>query len=453
MNQTDSNTYYFEDSPIWKAIAHMSVPMMLGLCLGVIYSIADAYFIGKLDQTPLMSAIALALPFMTIQMAIGNVFGVGGGTYITRLLGEKKHDAAKTVSSVTFYFSLIAGLLFVVICLPILQPILQLLGAQGNTVQPTRNFILPLLIGSPIIIANFALGEIVRAEGASKESMYGMVISVVINIIFDPILIFYYQMGVAGAAVATILGNLCAVLFYVFYIQKKSPFLTLSAKKFKPNMEVTGEIFKIGVTVLIQSSFLIVSSLLLNNFSANYGDYAVASFGISQRLAQIADFIGMGLFMGIIPLVAYAYTARNIKRMKKIIQMTSLYITVLTLTITVVMMIFRIQVFELFSTDPNVIQIGITTLVALLIAALFVSFTGLFIGIFQGVGREKEAAILSMAEGVLLIPIMIAGNISMGLYGVIWSITVAQILTSLIGLGLWIHFKNDFSMKDAVQIS
>lgn len=89
MNQTDSNTYYFEDSPIWKAIAHMSVPMMLGLCLGVIYSIVDAYFIGKLDQTPLMSAIALALPFMTIQMAIGNVFGIGGGTYITRLLGEK----------------------------------------------------------------------------------------------------------------------------------------------------------------------------------------------------------------------------------------------------------------------------------------------------------------------------------------------------------------------------
>src|SRR5471030_321259 len=204
MNQTDSNTYYFEDSPIWKAIAHMSLPMMLGMCLGVVYSLVDTFFIGKLNQTQMLSAVALALPFMTIQMAIGNVFGVGGGTYISRLLGEKKHDEAKTVSSVTFYFSLIAGLLFIIICLPILHPMLQLLGAQSDTMQPTREFILVLLMGSPVVIANFALGEVVRAEGASKESMYGMTISVIINIILDPILIFSCHMGVAGAAMGTV---------------------------------------------------------------------------------------------------------------------------------------------------------------------------------------------------------------------------------------------------------
>lgn len=448
MNQTDSNTYYFENSPIWKAIAHMSLPMMLGLCLNVLYNLVDAFFIGKLNQTQMLSAVALALPFMTIQMAIGNVFGIGGGTYISRLLGEKKHDAAKIVSSVTFYFSLIAGLILIIICLPILHPILQLLGAKGDTIQPTREFILVFLMGSPIVIANFALGEVVRAEGASKESMYGMTVSVIANIILDPILIFLCHMGVAGAAMATVVGNLCAVLYYCFYLQKKSLFLTVSPKAFKPNLEVISGIFKIGITALIQSLFMIVSTLLLNNFSIGYGEYVVAAFGISLRVAQISDFIGMGLFMGVIPLIAYSYTAGNIKRMKKIIQTTALYITVLVLIITVIMMIFRTQVFEFFSKDPQVIQVGVTTLAALLISSLFVSFSGLFIGIFQGVGREKEASIMSMAEGVLLIPTMIAGNIFLGLYGVIWSITIAQSITSLIGLGMWIHFKKDPSMKN-----
>jgi putative MATE family efflux protein len=450
MNQTDSNTYYFEHSPIWKAIAHMSLPMMLGLCLNVFYNLVDAFFIGKLNQTQMLSAVALALPFMTIQMAIGNVFGIGGGTYISRLLGEKSHDTAKIVSSVTFYLSLIAGLLLIIICLPILHPILQVLGAKGDTIQPTREFILVFLIGSPVVIANFALGEVVRAEGASKESMYGMTISVIVNIILDPILIFLCHMGVAGAAAATVVGNLCAVIYYVFYLQKKSMFLTVSPKAFKPNLEVISGIFKIGITALIQSLFMIVSTLLLNNFSIQYGEYVVAAFGISLRVAQISDFIGMGLFMGVIPLIAYSYTAGDIKRMKKIIQSTALYITVLVLIITLIMMIFRIQVFEFFSEDPQVIQVGVNTLAALLISSLFVSISGLFIGIFQGVGREKEASILSMAEGVLLIPTMIVGNIFLGLNGVIWSITIAQSLTCLIGLALWIHFKKDPSMKSPV---
>jgi multidrug efflux pump len=448
MSQTDSNTYFFEDSPIWKAIAHMSVPMMLGMCLSVLYSLIDAFFIGKLNQTQMLSAVALALPFMTIQMALGNVFGIGGGTYISRLLGEKNHDVAKIVSSVTFYFSLITGILLIIITLPILDPILQIFGAKGDTMQPTREFILAFLIGSPIVIANFALGEVVRAEGASKESMYGMTISVIVNIILDPILIFVCHMGVAGAATATVIGNLCAVLYYVFHLQNKSHFLTVSPKAFKPSMEVTSGILKIGVTALIQTSFMIFSTLLLNNFSIHYGDHTVAAFGIAMRVAQISDFIGMGLCMGVIPLIAYSYTAGNIKRMKKIIQTTSLCITILILITTAIMMIFRTQVIEVFSKDPQVIHVGVTALAALLISSLFVSLSGLFIGIFQGVGREKEASILSMAEGLLLIPTMIVANIFLGLYGIIWSITIAQVITCFIGLVMWIRFKKDPSMKN-----
>ncbi|MDQ7092332.1 MATE family efflux transporter [Desulfosporosinus sp. PR] len=451
MKQGDSSNYYFEDAPIGRAIMHMSLPMMLGMCLNVIYNIIDAFFIGKLNQTPMMSAIALALPFSTILMAIGNLFGTGGGTYISRLLGEKNLKEAQRVSAVTFYFSLISGLLLIILCTPFLPSLLQLLGAKGDTLLPTRNFILVSLLGSPVVVANFALGQIVRAEGASKESMYGMAVSVLVNIMLDPILIFTCHMGVMGAALATVLGNFGAVIYYVFYLQKKSMTLTVAAESFKPNWRMTGEIFKIGVSAMIMDLFLIVSTLLLNNFSAAYGDYAVAAFGISQRVVQLSDFIGMGLFMGIVPLVAYSYTARDIRRMMGIIKTTTAYITVLVAAVSATLLLFRIQVIKLFTADPQVIKVGIVILAAMLISSLFTSYSGLFTGIFQGIGREKEAAIMSMAQGVFLIPIMIMGNIWFGLDGVIWSMAVAEVLASLIGLGLWIHFRKNSALKDFLR--
>lgn len=450
-DQVDS--YYFEKSPIWRAIVHMALPMMLGMSLNLVYNIVDAFFIGKLNQTEMMTAITLALPFTVILMAVGNLFGTGGGTFISRLLGEKKIEEAKKVSSVTFYLSLISGLVLILFCIPLIQPILQLLGAEGNTTIFTKSVILTFTIGSPIIIANFVLEQLARAEGAAKVSMYGMAVSVIANIILDPILIFTCHLNIMGAALGTVLGNLCAVIYYVLYIQKKSSVLSVSFKAFKPTSAITKDIFKIGVTSLLLDVFLIISCLLFNNLSIKYGDYVVAGFGISQRVVQLSDFIGMGLFMGVVPLIAYSYTAKNIKRMLEIIRSTASYIAIIIILISGALLIFRTQVFQLFSKDAAVLNIGTLIFTAMLLSSLFTSLSGLLIGVFQGVGREKEAAIMSVAKGLMVIPIMILANIFWGLHGLIWSLTVSEILACLIGLLLWIHFKQDSTMKDPSNIS
>ncbi|WP_088228043.1 MATE family efflux transporter [Desulfosporosinus sp. FKB] len=441
MNQIESNTYYFEGSPIWRAIVHMSLPMILGMSLNIIYNIVDAFFIGELHHTAMMSAVTLALPFTTILMAIGNLFGTGGGTFISRLLGEKKADEAKIVSSVTLYFCLLTGLLLMILCIPLLHPILEILGAKKDTLLFTQGYILVFIIGSPIVIANFALEQVVRAEGASTASMNGMGMSVIVNIILDPILIFTCHLNIVGAAIGTILGNLCAVIYYILYLQRKSPSLTASIKLFKPSLTITKELFKVGLSALLMDAFLIISGLLLNNFSAYYGDYAVAGFGISQRIVQLSDFIGMGLFMGVVPLIAYAYTAKNIDRMMKIIKSTATYIIVLITLISLTLLTFRTQVIRLFSSDLEVIRVGTLILTAMLISSLFTSISGLFTGVFQGLGREKEATIMSVAQGLILISVMITGNIFWGLHGVIWSLTISEIIASFIGLTLWIHLK------------
>ncbi|APC39190.1 MATE family efflux transporter [Clostridium estertheticum] len=444
----EKGNYYFEQATIPKAITHMAVPMMLGMSVIMIYNVIDAFFIGKLNNTAMMTAVTLALPFTIILSGIGNIFGVGGGTYISRLLGEGKLGEAKKVSSVTFFLSLLAGFIFMLFAIPLIHPIVQILGAKGDTVLFTKDFIMVLIIGGPFVIANFALGQVVRAEGASKVSMNGMFISVIINIILDPILIFICHLNIVGAAIGTVVANTCALLYYVYYLKNKSSTLTVSIRTFKPTLSMLKDIFKIGISSFLLDVFLIISVLLLNNFSAYYGDYAVAAFGISQRIAQLAQFAAKGLYIGVIPLIAYAYAAKNIKRMKSIIKITAAYIAILTFAFSLIIFIFREPIVHLFSNNTYVINTGIYILIALLISALFASITGLFIGIFQGTGRGKEATIMSVVQGILLIPIMILGKYTFGLDGIIWSMTITEILTCIIGLYLWIRLKRDPSMKE-----
>ncbi|MPQ30441.1 MATE family efflux transporter [Clostridium estertheticum] len=444
----EKGNYYFEQATIPKAITHMAGPMMLGMSVIMIYNVIDAFFIGKLNNTAMMTAVTLALPFTIILSGIGNIFGVGGGTYISRLLGEGKLGEAKKVSSVTFFLSLLSGFIFMLFAIPLIHPIVQILGAKGDTVLFTKDFIMVLIIGGPFVIANFALGQVVRAEGASKVSMNGMFISVIVNIILDPILIFICHLNIVGAAIGTVVANTCALLYYVYYLKNKSSTLTVSIRTFKPTLSMLKDIFKIGISSFLLDVFLIISVLLLNNFSAYYGDYAVAAFGISQRIAQLAQFAAKGLYIGVIPLIAYAYAAKNIKRMKSIIKITAAYIAILTFAFSLIIFIFREPIVHLFSNNTYVINTGIYILIALLISALFASITGLFIGIFQGTGRGKEATIMSVVQGILLIPIMILGKYTFGLDGIIWSMTITEILTCIIGLYLWIRLKRDPSMKE-----
>jgi len=435
--------YYLEKAPVPKAIAHMAIPMILGMVVNMIYNITDAYFIGRLNNTSMLASITLALPFTTILMALGELFGTGGSTYISRLLGEKKIEYVKKVSSVTLYLSLISGLLFMLLCIPFLSPILKLLGATGETLLHTRSYIIAYTIGSPFVVANFTLAQMVRGEGASTESMIGMLISVVINIILDPVFIFFFHMDVMGASVATVIGNFCAVVYYMYYLEKKSPAQSIRLKYFKPNTTILFNIFKIGISALLLSGFLIVSSLMFNNYAVLYGDQVVAAFGVANRVCQISDFIGMGLYMGVVPLIAFSYSSNNTERLNKVLKTTAFYLITIISVIAAVLFVFRTQVLELFSSDESVINVGVTILTALLLSTLFAGISGLLTSMFQAFGKGIQSTIMSVSRGIALIPIIIIGNSLFQLNGVIWSMTASEICACLIGILLWFGCKKE----------
>ncbi|MDU1687707.1 MAG: MATE family efflux transporter, partial [Clostridium perfringens] len=219
MENTESNIKYLKDEPIKKAIAHLSIPMMIGMSAGTIYNVINAYFIGLMNDTAMISAITLGLPIFTVLMAFGNMFGVGGGTFITRLVAKNEDEKAKKVAGYTFYASIISGILLGIIAFLSIGPIVKLLGADANTLSYTTQYSTTLFTGGFSIILNFALEQIVRSEGASKESMYGMFISVIISTILDVLFILILNMHVYGAALSIILANIASSIYYIWYLE------------------------------------------------------------------------------------------------------------------------------------------------------------------------------------------------------------------------------------------
>lgn len=313
---------YMESAPVQKSILYMVLPMMLSFIAGILYNMTDAYFVGQLGETSAMAAVTLAIPVFALFMALGHLLGTGCGTYISRLLGEEKFEKVKRVGAINFYGSLVIGGVTTGLGILFLGPLVTLLGGRDAMIVPTTQYLFWYLLGAPFILANFSLEECVRAEGASTISMRGMILGILINMVLDPILMFSFDYGIAGAAMATVIGNVASVVYYSFYLQCKSKVQSIALKDLTWDWQVIREILRIGISAFLMDMFMAVSGILFNQYAAPYGDHVIASFGISQRIVQIIEFISMSFAMGTVPLFAYAYASGNIKRRGALLRWT-----------------------------------------------------------------------------------------------------------------------------------
>lgn len=216
-----SNEYILKEAPIKKAVLKLSVPMMIGSSVGAIYSVINAYFIGLLHNTGMMSAITIGMPVFILLMAIGNMFGVGSSTFITRLVAVKEIAKAKKVAGYAFYMSIVASIIICGCGIVLIKPLLHVLGTDASIMKEAHAYVEMLFITGFSTIINFTLEQVVRAEGAAKESMYGMIINVVVNFICDSLFILVFRFNVRGAAIAVGIANLASLLYYLFYLSKK----------------------------------------------------------------------------------------------------------------------------------------------------------------------------------------------------------------------------------------
>ena len=441
----DEQLYYFEKSPIFKAMMHFSIPMMIGSLLSVIYGILNVYFIGFLDNSHMISAISLTLPIFAVLMGFGNLFGVGGGTFISRLLGAKDYSKGKHVGSFSTYAGFILGIIIAMIALPFTDQIAHILGASGETLTYTSNFLKVMFLSSPFVIVFFILEQFARAVGKPIISMIGMLSSVVLNMILDPIFIFGLDLNVVGAALGTAISNVVAALFFVIYFSKNNESISLRLKDATPTSEILAEIFKIGIPAFLMVVLMGVTGLVLNLFLAKYGNYAIASYGIQFRLVQFPELIIMGLSEGVIPLIAYNFVS-NKDRMKDTIKAVIISIAIIFVISMSVVLLFGHQIIQLFSTDVHIVHLATFMLKGTMTSLLLNGIGFLFTGMLQATGQGRGATIMAILQGTVIIPVLFVMDHLFGLTGVVWSLLIAETLCALAAMLIVYLLRNQLAV-------
>lgn len=361
---------------------------------------------------------------------MGNLFGVGAGTYISRLLGAKDYSKSKFVSSFSIYGGIALGLIVILVALPFSDQIAAILGAIGETLALTSNYLKVMFLSAPFVILFFILEQFARAIGAPMISMIGMLASVGLNIILDPILIFGFDLNVVGAALGTAISNVAAALFFIVYFMKNSDVVSVNIKLAKPNKEMLSEIFKIGIPAFLMSILMGFTGLVLNLFLAHYGNFAIASYGISFRLVQFPELIIMGLCEGVVPLIAYNFMS-NKGRMKDVIKAVIMSIGVIFVVCMIAVFTIGHHMVGLFTTDQAIVEMATFILKVTMTSLLLNGIGFLFTGMLQATGQGRGATIMAILQGVVIIPVLFIMNALFGLTGVIWSLLIAESLCAL----------------------
>ena len=439
-NEMSAKIELFERMPIPKAVAKLSIPMIVGSLVMIIYNLADTYFVGMLNDPIQNAGVTLAAPVLLAFNAVNNLFGVGSSSMMSRAMGRKDYETVYKSSSFAFWCAVFSGILFSVLCTVFKTPLLQLLGSNESTIQATADYMFwTVTCGAVPSILNVVLGYMVRSEGASLQASIGTMSGCVLNIILDPIFILPWglNMGAAGAGCATFIANCVACLyFFVFlYVKRKSTLVCISPKKFTLEGQIVGGICAVGIPACIQNLLNVVGMTILNNKMASYGADPVAAMGIVQRINMIPLQIVLGASQGIMPLISYNYASRNHKRMKDSYMFAVKIAMVFCLAVVALYYLGASHLIGMFMENQAVVDTGARLLRGFCIGLPFLCVDFISVGVFQAVGLGKNALFFAIARKVLLeIPAIFVLDMLFPLYGLAYTQFVAEFVLSILAL-------------------
>ena len=430
----DDKVYLFEKMPISKAIIKLAIPTVLSSLVMVIYNLADTYFVGMLNDAIQNAAVTLAAPILLSLTAVTNLFGVGSSSLMSRSLGSKDYKRVSQSSAIGFYCALFLGITISVLCFTFNRPLLQILGVTAETSSATYNYLKwTIMCGAAPAILNVVLAFLVRAEGASLHASIGTMSGCLLNIILDPIFILPWglDMGASGAGLATFLSNCVACLYFIVLINKKkeNTYISIKFTQFSLDKAVLFSIFAVGIPAAIQNLLNVTGMTILNNLTASYGTDAVAAMGIAQKINMVPVQIALGMSQGIMPLISYNYSARNIERMKNTLT-TTLKIALTFIVVVVAGYYFQSRFFiSMFMSNQTIVDYGSNFLRNFCLGLPFLCIDFVAVGVFQAVGMGKESLFFAIMRKIILeIPALIILNQLIPLYG----LSLAQFTSEII---------------------
>lgn len=426
----------FEKDSIWSLIVKNGVPAMITMLVVIVYNLADTFFVGQTHNDFMVAAVSIAAPIFTLLITVGTLIGSGGCSIISNALGCKDIKRARQTSSFCFYSSIAIGIIFAIILIAGSYPILRLVGATDNTIDMAGVYLKIIALGAPFIIFSNTMGNVLRADGAAKQSMVGNLIGTVVNIVLDPIMILGFSWGIAGAAIATVIGNIGACIYYVIYMKyKASQTLSCSTADLTFNRKISIPVFAIGLPGALGNLLMSFSNIVMNLFLVPYGDGAVAAMGVAMKIGMIVAMVQMGLCMGVLPILAYNFGSNNINRVKETIWKTGLLCIVLGSIMTVVCYMFNNTLVASFITDKEIIKLGTQMVTAIILSGPVLGLYFLTTNILQSAGKALWPTIISLSrQGLIYIPCLIILNYVFGLDGLIFTQAVSDIAATAVSI-------------------
>ena len=430
----------FETASVPRAVATLAIPTIISQVVTMIYNLADTFFIAQIGNPYMVAAVSLVSPWFNLLTALGNLFGLGGSSLISRLLGAKQEKDIKYVSAFSIWGGAAVTLLFSIGTYLARRPLLTFLGASPDTYGFAESYLFwVVVLGGVPTMVSLTLGHLLRSEGHARPASAGMMLGGILNVVLDPVLIFGFDMGVAGAAIATAFSNAASVVFFVIqYIRlgKKSA-VSLHPRYF--TFRFVGQIFSVGLASALATALGNASNMVIVRLASGYGDIPVAAYGIVKRIDQVPLNVSMGLCQGFMPLVGYNYASGDYRRMRAVSFFSWKTALVMSACFVACFAIFAPQILHLFIPEAETSALGASFLRIACLAVPLTSVNFLISYTLQAMGKGVQSAALTFGrQGLLNIPLLILMNLVVGLYGMIWTQLVVEVIMLPVSLGMYL---------------
>ena len=432
----DNTIAVFEKAPVPQAVLKNAIPAMAAMLMVLIYNLADTFFIGQTHNDILVAAVSLTTPVFLWFMAVGSIFGIGGTSVISRSLGEGKAEYAKKVCSFCMWSCVAAGVLMSVLFLLSMEQILTLIGASADTWEPAKTYLTIVALGGPFVLLSNCYSNILRAEGQPNKAMIGQILGNLLNVVLDPLMILGFHWGIAGAAIATVIGNIAGAGYYMLYFLQGKSALSIHIRDFSLKDQICTGVLSIGIPASLGSLLMSVSQIIVNAQMAGYGDMALAGMGVAMKVTMMTGMVCIGFGQGVQPLLGYCVGAKLWNRFKKIMRFSIFFSFGLSAVMTGLCYLLRSSIIRVFLTEPSSFDYALTFTSILLTTSVLFGVFYVLTNSLQAMGAAVQALIINISrQGIIYIPALYMLQTLLEAEGLAWAQPVADLLsTTLVAL-------------------
>ncbi len=435
----------FENTSIKRAYFILALPVVMSMAVTIIYNMVDTFFVVKTGNPNLVAGVSQGAPIFTLMIAIGDIFGLGGSSVISRLFGERRDKTARYISGYCFYASITCGLVVTALMFIFQTPVLHMLGASPATWKYAREYYLVIAGGATFIIFGLSPNNILRTEGLAPQAMIASITVTGINVVLNPIFIFTCGLGAAGSALATVVSNVIADVLMVYYLRTKSKKLTTSIRETKISGKLQRKIYAIGIPASVTNIMVTFATALTNRYLIAYGANSVAAMGIAMKVNTVIVMVMVGFAFGAQPLIGYTYGARDERRFRETLRFDLSVVAGLALVLTVLMMVFVPQIIRLFMRDPEIVREGTGMLRWLASSTTIAGIIMVLTTTFQSMGKATPAFWLSFSrQGLIFLIAIVALSYFFGYTGVLAAQACADVLTLVLAAFLYHKYQPHF---------